>query len=181
MWVTLLNLTGESPLCDFTFFGKIMTAFMGIFGVGVFAIPIGLFGAAWEDAVSGLDESDDDDEEEEDDSSEEKESSKEEELIELKGEINLRFEIVMKSKQELHECKTRFQNIFRRELESKRTQNERTRLIRREFDITTSLSSSNGRRVFGTSCSSVGVRVFVTIECVTVSIFSPKFERTHCF
>ena len=44
MWVTLLNLTGESPLCDFTFFGKIVTAFMGIFGVGVFAIPIGLFG-----------------------------------------------------------------------------------------------------------------------------------------
>ena len=132
-------------------------------------------GAAWEDAVSGLDESDNDEDSSKEDSSKEKESS--EELIELKGEINLRFEIVMKSKQELHECKTRFQNMFRRELESKRTQNERTRLIRREFDITTSLSSSNGRRVFGTSCSSFRHNRV----CYTVSIFSPTFERAHCF
>ena len=54
MWVTLLNLTGESPLCDFTFFGKIVTAFMGIFGVGVFAIPIGLFGTWCSSARVGL-------------------------------------------------------------------------------------------------------------------------------
>lgn len=60
MWVTLLNLTGESPLCDFTLGGKIVTAFMGIFGVGVFAIPIGLFGAAWEDAVSSINDEDED-------------------------------------------------------------------------------------------------------------------------
>ena len=155
MWVTLLNLTGESPLCDFTFFGKIVTAFMGIFGVGVFAIPIGLFGAAWEDAISGLDENDDDEEEEkeEKDDEEKKDDTKKEEikkeLIELKGEINLRFEIAMKTKQKLHERKSRFQKIFRRELKSKKTQNERTRLIQRDFDITTSFSSSDGRRVFG--------------------------------
>ena len=80
-------------------------------------------GAAWEDAVSGLDESDNDEDSSKEDSSKEKESS--EELIELKGEINLRFEIVMKSKQELHECKTRFQSMFRRELESRRIRNER--------------------------------------------------------
>ena len=156
MWVTLLNLTGESPLCDFTFFGKMVTAFMGIFGVGVFAIPIGLFGAAWEDAVSGLDENDDDDDDDDDD--ETKETTKElvelkdettKELIELRGEINLRFEIVMKSKKDLYECKKRFQSVFRRELETKRKLNERTALIRREFDITTSLSCSNGSHVFG--------------------------------
>jgi len=56
MWVTLLNLTGESPLCDYTVCGKIVTSVMGLFAVGVFAIPTGLFGAAWEDAVAACDE-----------------------------------------------------------------------------------------------------------------------------
>ena len=41
MWITLLNLTGESPLADYTVAGKIVTAICGIFAVGFFSIPIG--------------------------------------------------------------------------------------------------------------------------------------------
>jgi len=34
MWVTLLNLTGESPLADYTPGGKVVSALVGVFAVG---------------------------------------------------------------------------------------------------------------------------------------------------
>ena len=43
MWITLLNLSGECPLCDFTVGGKIVTAIIGIFAVGIFGVPVGVF------------------------------------------------------------------------------------------------------------------------------------------
>lgn len=61
MWLTLLNLTGEAPLCDYTAGGRVMTAFIGLFGVGFVSIPIGLLGNAFQDE---LDPGDDDDDKE---------------------------------------------------------------------------------------------------------------------
>jgi len=43
MWITLLNLSGECPLCDFTAYGKIITGCIGIFAVGLFGVPIGKY------------------------------------------------------------------------------------------------------------------------------------------
>lgn len=45
MWVTLLNLSGESPLAQYTIWGKIITGFVGLFATGLFGIPIGVLGA----------------------------------------------------------------------------------------------------------------------------------------
>jgi hypothetical protein len=42
MWMTLLNLQGEAPLADFTVLGKVVTALLGMFAVGVFAVPTGI-------------------------------------------------------------------------------------------------------------------------------------------
>ncbi len=54
MWITMLNLSGESPLADYSTCGKIVSGVVGIFAVGVFAIPVGLVGASFEDFVSDL-------------------------------------------------------------------------------------------------------------------------------
>ncbi len=54
MWITMLNLSGESPLADFSTCGKIISGIVGVFAVGVFAIPIGLIGACFEDFISEL-------------------------------------------------------------------------------------------------------------------------------
>ena len=64
MWMTLLNLSGESPLCHFTTWGKIITGVIGVFAVGLFGIPIGILGAGFEDWVDGEDEGNEDDNEE---------------------------------------------------------------------------------------------------------------------
>ena len=45
MWVTLINLTGEAPLCDYTLAGRFVVSFMMLVGVGVVTIPMGIFGA----------------------------------------------------------------------------------------------------------------------------------------
>jgi hypothetical protein len=73
MWITLLNLSGECPLCDFTVGGKIVTAVIGIFAVGIFGVPVGVFEAGFVDwaATEGLDLDDDDDDEEEEEEGEE--------------------------------------------------------------------------------------------------------------
>jgi hypothetical protein len=42
MWMTLLNLQGEAPLADYTVLGKVVTALLGMFAVGVFAVPTGI-------------------------------------------------------------------------------------------------------------------------------------------
>ena len=41
MWITLLNLSGESPLAQYSILGKIATGVLGLFATGVFGIPIG--------------------------------------------------------------------------------------------------------------------------------------------
>eukprot|EP00899_Mesostigma_viride_P007563 jgi/Mesvir1/16808/Mv15172-RA.1 len=52
MWLTLLNLSGESPLCDYSTAGRIITALVGLFAVGLFSIPVGVLGAGFEEWVS---------------------------------------------------------------------------------------------------------------------------------
>jgi hypothetical protein len=34
MWITLLNLSGESPLSEYSFLGKVVTAILGLFATG---------------------------------------------------------------------------------------------------------------------------------------------------
>ena len=51
MWVTLLNLSGESPLCQYSIWGKITTGCIGLFATGLFGIPIGVLGAGFEELV----------------------------------------------------------------------------------------------------------------------------------
>jgi len=48
MWVTLLNLSGESPLAMYTPAGQVITAVIGIFAVGFVGIPIGILGAGFQ-------------------------------------------------------------------------------------------------------------------------------------
>ena len=51
MWMTLLNLSGESPLCHYTGIGKVLQGIIGIFATGLFGIPIGLLGAGFEEWI----------------------------------------------------------------------------------------------------------------------------------
>eukprot|EP00978_Attheya_sp_CCMP212_P005123 scaffold11316_cov60-Attheya_sp.AAC.6 len=51
MWVTLLNLSGESPLCQYSIWGKVVTGIIGLFASGVFGIPIGVLGSGFEEIV----------------------------------------------------------------------------------------------------------------------------------
>ncbi len=57
MWITMLNLSGESPIADYSVRGKILSGIVGIFAVGVFALPVGLVGASFEEFVSELGDS----------------------------------------------------------------------------------------------------------------------------
>jgi len=57
MWMTLLNLTGEVPICQYTPWGKVVSGIMGLFGVGFVSIPMGLLGGAFQD---DLEDGDDD-------------------------------------------------------------------------------------------------------------------------
>lgn len=61
MWLTLLNLSGESPVCDYTVWGKVITAVVGVTAVGWFGIPVGLLGAAFEEFVSELNQAEEED------------------------------------------------------------------------------------------------------------------------
>ena len=49
MWITLLNLSGESPLAHYTAWGKILQVPLGLFATGFFGIPIGILGAGFQD------------------------------------------------------------------------------------------------------------------------------------
>ena len=51
MWMTLLNLSGEAPLCQYSIWGKVATGILGLFATGVFGIPIGILGAGFEEIV----------------------------------------------------------------------------------------------------------------------------------
>ena len=65
MWMTLLNLCGESPLAQYSLWGKIITGVLGLLATGLFGIPIGVLGAGFESLVS-KEASDTPDEDEED-------------------------------------------------------------------------------------------------------------------
>ena len=52
MWVTLLNLSGEAPLCNYSLLGKIMTGVIGLFASGLFGIPIGILGSGFEEVIA---------------------------------------------------------------------------------------------------------------------------------
>jgi hypothetical protein len=65
MWMTLLNLTGESPLAQYSVWGKIITGMLGLLATGLFGIPIGVLGAGFEMLVSDqVDDTPDEEEEE---------------------------------------------------------------------------------------------------------------------
>jgi Ion transport protein len=65
MWMTLLNLSGESPLAQYSIWGKIITGFLGLLATGLFGIPIGVLGAGFESVVarSAVDTPDEDEDE----------------------------------------------------------------------------------------------------------------------
>jgi len=52
MWMTLLNLTGESPLAMYSMYGKVITGILGLAATGLFGIPIGVLGAGFETIVA---------------------------------------------------------------------------------------------------------------------------------
>eukprot|EP00397_Hematodinium_sp_SG-2012_P001397 GEMP01001399.1.p1 GENE.GEMP01001399.1~~GEMP01001399.1.p1 ORF type:complete len:1177 (+),score=258.16 GEMP01001399.1:112-3642(+) len=58
MWMTLLNLTGESPLSDYSTVGRWITGIMGLVAVGFVTIPMGVLGNGFAD---WLDEGKEDD------------------------------------------------------------------------------------------------------------------------
>ena len=43
-WVTLLNLTGEYPLGNYTWLGRCISSISAVFAISVFAIPTGMQG-----------------------------------------------------------------------------------------------------------------------------------------
>jgi hypothetical protein len=51
MWMTLLNLSGEAPLAQYSLVGKIATGILGLFATAVFGIPIGILGGGFEEVV----------------------------------------------------------------------------------------------------------------------------------
>jgi hypothetical protein len=51
MWITLLNLSGESPLAQYSIPGKFATGIMGLFATAIFGIPIGVLGAGFESVI----------------------------------------------------------------------------------------------------------------------------------
>jgi hypothetical protein len=59
MWMTLLNLSGESPLAQYSVLGKVATGILGIFATAVFGIPIGILGSGFENVIEEETEDDD--------------------------------------------------------------------------------------------------------------------------
>ena len=51
MWITLLNLSGEAPLSQYSLWGKVCTAILGLIATGIFGIPIGVLGAGFEEIL----------------------------------------------------------------------------------------------------------------------------------
>eukprot|EP00937_MAST-01D_sp_MAST-1D-sp2_P006530 g6530.t1 len=51
MWITLLNLTGECPLYQYTWAGQVITGFIGVVAVGVFSVPMGVLGAGFQEYI----------------------------------------------------------------------------------------------------------------------------------
>jgi len=61
MWITLLNLSGEAPLADYTLVGRFVVGFLSIVAVAVFAVPVGAIGSAFEEIIGELGKLDHDD------------------------------------------------------------------------------------------------------------------------
>uniref|UniRef100_A0A7S4EPX0 Ion transport domain-containing protein n=1 Tax=Pseudo-nitzschia australis TaxID=44445 RepID=A0A7S4EPX0_9STRA len=59
LWMTLLNLSGESPLAQYSVVGKIATGILGLFATAIFGIPIGILGGGFEEVVEEETEDDD--------------------------------------------------------------------------------------------------------------------------
>ena len=59
MWMTLLNLSGEAPLAQYSVVGKIATGILGLFATAIFGIPIGILGGGFEAVVEEETEDDD--------------------------------------------------------------------------------------------------------------------------
>ena len=59
MWMTLLNLSGEAPLCDYTLVGRIIVGLLSFVAIPIFGIPIGALGAGFEGVISELATGDD--------------------------------------------------------------------------------------------------------------------------
>ena len=59
MWMTLLNLSGEAPLAQYSVVGKIATGILGLFATAIFGIPIGILGGGFEEVVEEENEDDD--------------------------------------------------------------------------------------------------------------------------
>ena len=62
MWMTLLNMSGEAPLCDYTLFGRFVVGMLSIVAVAVFAVPVGALGAGFEGVISEIVAGDSDEE-----------------------------------------------------------------------------------------------------------------------
>ena len=59
MWMTLLNLSGEAPLAQYSVWGKIATGILGLFATAIFGIPVGILGGGFEEVVEEETEDDD--------------------------------------------------------------------------------------------------------------------------
>jgi hypothetical protein len=54
MWMTLLNMSGEAPLCDYTLPGRFIVGLLSITATAIFAIPVGAIGAGFEGVVGEI-------------------------------------------------------------------------------------------------------------------------------
>lgn len=52
MWMTMLNLSGECPLANYTTPGKIIIGIIGLFATAIFGVPIGILGAGFEELIA---------------------------------------------------------------------------------------------------------------------------------
>merc|ERR1719440_496545 len=55
MWITLLNLTGEYPIADYTTAGKILSTFVAFFAIAAFGIPVAILVDGMSDQFANLD------------------------------------------------------------------------------------------------------------------------------
>merc|ERR1719301_346813 len=53
LWGEIINLHGEYPWCDFTAEGKAAMVFIGFFGIGLFCVPLGIFGNGFAERLKG--------------------------------------------------------------------------------------------------------------------------------
>eukprot|EP00746_Dinoflagellata_sp_MGD_P007095 gnl/MRDRNA2_/MRDRNA2_114003_c0_seq1.p1 gnl/MRDRNA2_/MRDRNA2_114003_c0~~gnl/MRDRNA2_/MRDRNA2_114003_c0_seq1.p1 ORF type:complete len:1618 (-),score=323.50 gnl/MRDRNA2_/MRDRNA2_114003_c0_seq1:20-4873(-) len=51
LWGEMINLHGEYPWCDFTAEGKATMVFIGLVGIGLFCVPLGIFGNGFADKL----------------------------------------------------------------------------------------------------------------------------------